>query len=87
MINASINRLKGRWSASAEFPGMYEKIVTVRGVDGPVKLVSQLLPENKLQWHCIAYAGARWLGEGFGHRQAPAAHNAIHNMLGLSPVA
>jgi hypothetical protein len=85
---SAIEQLKGRWSASAEFPGCFEKIVTVRGIDTPVRLISQLLPNNKLQlqWQCIAYSGATWLGEGFGHRQAPAAHNAIHNMLGLLPV-
>jgi hypothetical protein len=85
--DATTERLRGRWSASAELPGMYERTVTVRGVTTPVKLVSQLLPKNKLQlqWHCIAYAGATLLGEGYGYKQAQAAHNAIHHMLGDLP--
>jgi hypothetical protein len=85
--DASIARLKGRWSANAEHPGIHEKLVSVKGIDTPVRLLSQILPDNpmQLQWHCVACTGNTLLGEGFAHRQAHAAHNAIHNMLGLTP--
>jgi hypothetical protein len=87
MIDASITRLRGRWTASAAHPGQYEKTVMVKGVSQPVKLIGQLLPNQPLtkQFHCIAYAGNTLRGEGYAHRQAYAAHRAIHNMLGLLP--
>jgi hypothetical protein len=88
MRHASIARLQGRWAGSASLPGVYEKTVTVRGIDTPVRLMCQILPDNplQLQWHCVAWAGSTFRGEGFAHRQAYAAHNAIHNMLGLTPI-
>lgn len=86
-IDASIARLRGRWSASAEHPGQYEKTVMVKGVSQPVKLISQLLPNQPvhLQFHCIACAGLTLRGEAYAHRQAYAAHKAIHMLLGDLP--
>ena len=87
MTNASIARLQGRWRQSQSVHGMFERTVKIKNIDTPVQLILQLIPKQprQVQWHCIAIAGSTLRGEGYAHRQAQAAHNAITMMLGHMP--